>query len=144
MAVNRAADVLFMPSSLDSRAASSANSGPAIDRRVALGRITWTGPLLVATGRCGLILLAQALAAGVFAPRGHPAPWRAAATWWSVYGTLVDLGCLALMWRFTRAEGITIRDLIGAIRLRRDILAGLGYYTTSWGECSRCGPSSTA
>src|ERR1019366_8364393 len=52
--------------------------------------------------------------------------------------------CLALMWRFTRAEGITIRDLIGAIRLRRDILAGLGYYTTSWGECSRCGPSSTA
>src|ERR1022692_4861384 len=52
--------------------------------------------------------------------------------------------CLALMWRFTRAEGITIRDLIGAIRLRRDILAGLGYYTTSWGECSRCGSSSTA
>src|ERR1022692_1697197 len=140
-----------MPSSLDSRAASPANSGPAIDRRVALGRITWTGPLLLATGRCGLILLVQALAAGVFAPRGHPAPWRAAAPWWSVYGTLVDLGCLALMWRFTRAEGITIRDLIGAIRdligairLRRDILAGLGYYTTSWGECSRCGPSSTA
>jgi membrane protease YdiL (CAAX protease family) len=117
-----------MPSSLDPRAASPANSGPAIDRRVALGRITWTGPLLLATGRSGLILLAQALAAGVFALRGHPAPWRAAAPWWTVYGTLVDLGCLALMWRFTRAEGITIRDLIGAIRLPRDILAGLGYY----------------
>jgi hypothetical protein len=92
---------------------------------VALGRITWTGPLLLATGRSGLILLAQALAAGVFALRGHPAPWRAAAPWWTVYGTLVDLGCLALMWRFTRAEGITIRDLIGAIRPRRNILAGL-------------------
>ena len=117
-----------MPSSLDSRAASPANSGPAIDRRIALGRVTWTGPLLLATGRSGLILVAQAVAAGVFALRGHPAPWRAAAPWWTVYGTLVDLGCLAFMWRFTRAEGITIRDLIVAIRPRRDILTGLGYY----------------
>jgi uncharacterized protein len=99
-----------------------------LDSRAALGRITWTGPLLLATGRSGLILLAQAVAAGVFALRGHLAPWRAAAPWWTVYGTLVDLGCLALMWRFTRAEGITIRDLIGAIKLPRDILTGLGYY----------------
>jgi len=97
-------------------------------RAVALDRITWTGPLLLATGRSGMILLAQAVAAGVFALRGHPSPWRAAAPWWTVYGTLVDLGCLALMWRFTRAEGISMRDLIGAIKLPRDILTGLSYY----------------
>jgi hypothetical protein len=112
----------------NTRAESPANSGSAIDRRVAFGRITWTGPLLLATGRNGLILLAQAVPAGVFASQGHPAPWRPAAPWWTVYGTLVDLGCLALLWRFARAEGITIRGLIGAIKLRRDIVAGLGYY----------------
>ena len=99
-----------------------------LDSRAALGRTTWTGPLLLVTGRSGLILLAQAVAAGGFALRGHPTPWRVDDPWRPVCGTLVDLECLGLLWQLTRAEGITIRDLIGAIKLPRDILTGLGYY----------------
>jgi hypothetical protein len=78
--------------------------------------------------RTVLLLLLQALLAGFYAWRGNPSPWRAAAPWWSIYGTLVDVGCLALIAWFRRAEGIGFRDLIGAVRLRRDAVAGLGYY----------------
>ena len=42
----------------------------------------------------------------------------------------MDLGCLALMWRFTRGEGITLRNLIGPIRRRRgrDLFVGIGFF----------------
>jgi len=108
--------------------AAVANSQEAVQTRAAEGRISWTGPLLLVTGRSALSLVAQALVAAVFAVRGDPAPWLSAAPWWTVYATLVDLGCLALMWKFTRAEGITLRDLIGPIRWQggRDLYAGLG------------------
>ncbi len=104
------------------------NSADAIEKRVALGQITWTGPLTLVVARTVLLLLLQALLAGFYAWRGNPSPWRAAAPWWSIYGTLVDVGCLALIAWFRRAEGIGFRDLIGAVRLRRDAVAGLGYY----------------
>jgi membrane protease YdiL (CAAX protease family) len=44
-----------------------------------------------------------------------------------VYGTLIDLGCLTLLWRLTRREGIGLRYLIGfdRSRLGRDLLLGL-------------------
>ena len=43
-----------------------------------------------------------------------------------MYATLVDIGCLALMLKFTRAEGIRLRDLIRPIRLRRGSDTALG------------------
>jgi hypothetical protein len=48
--------------------------------------------------------------------------------WWSVYGTLVDIGCLGLLLCLTRREGIKITDLISFDRkkLKVDILLGLG------------------
>ena len=75
------------------------------------------------------MILAQASVAGLYLLRHHPPPWPAAAPWWSVYGTLVDIGCLALMAGFLRSEGIGLRDLIGSIRLRggRDIFVGIGW-----------------
>jgi hypothetical protein len=108
----------------------AANSQPQIQSRVANGRVTWTGPLLLVTGRNALMFAAQAFVAVIFALQGSPTPWRSAAPWWTVYGTLVDLGCLALMWRFTRAEGITLRDLIGPIHWPggRDLWMGIGFY----------------
>jgi membrane protease YdiL (CAAX protease family) len=44
-----------------------------------------------------------------------------------VYGTLIDAGCLALLWRLTRSEGIRLIDLVGFERARlvRDGLLGL-------------------
>lgn len=104
------------------------NSRIQLEARVAEGKLTWLGPLLLVTGRTVLILLAQALFAIVFLVRGVAHPWLAAAPWWTVYGTLVDLGCLALLWKFTRKEGIRMRDLIGPIRWRygQDFLLAIG------------------
>jgi CAAX prenyl protease-like protein len=106
----------------------SANSQSAIKERVASGQVCWTGPLIVLLSRTVLAILAQAFVAFIYLLRHRPSPWNAAAPWWSVYGTLVDLGCLALMAKFTRAEGIRLRDLIGKIRLRwgYDIFLGFG------------------
>ena len=106
----------------------SANSLAQLRLRVADGRLSWTGPALVVVSRTVLILLAQAVFALIFLLRGSAHPWFAAAPWWTVYGTLVDFGCLALLWRFTRKEGIRLRDLIGLIRMRygQDIFLGIG------------------
>jgi hypothetical protein len=104
------------------------NSLVEIQARAARGEITWTKPLLLLGGRTALIVAAQSVVALIFRLRGSPLPWRAAGPWWTVYGTLVDVGCLALLWKFTHAEGIRIRDLIGPIRLRygRDIFIAIG------------------
>jgi membrane protease YdiL (CAAX protease family) len=69
---------------------------------------------------------AQALVAAVFALRSSPTPWHAAEPWLPVYGTLIDAGCLALLWRLTRREGIRLVDLVGFERARLgcDILLG--------------------
>lgn len=117
---------LMQESSADSRA--TANSLPQLQLSVAQGRLRWRGPLVLVMGRTALIVLAQGLVATIFLLRGTPHPWLAAAPWWTIYGTLVDVGCLTLLWWYTRGEGITIRDLMGTIRLRygRDLFLGLG------------------
>jgi len=109
------------------------NSRVEIERRVQLRQITWLGPLLVMIGRSFFMIVAQALVAAIFWLRGHPSPWNAAAPWWTVYGTLVDVGCLALMVKFIRPEGIRLRDLIGRIRLRwgLDIFLGIACLVVS-------------
>lgn len=106
----------------------SLNSLTELRKRVTDGRLSWTGPLIVLLSRTAFMLLAQGLFAIIFLLRGATHPWFAAAPWWSVYATLIDLGCLALMWKFTRREGISLRALIGPIRLRygRDFFLGLG------------------
>lgn len=76
---------------------------------------------------------AQAVVAAIFALRSSPTPWQDAAPWFPVYGTLIDAGCLALLWRLTRREGIRLFDLLGfeRARLRRDVLLGLALVPTS-------------
>jgi hypothetical protein len=106
------------------------NSPDAIRERVAAKRVSWTGPLLLIVGRGFLWMAAQGLVALIFVARHRPDPWRLATYWWSVCFTLCDIGCLLGMWYFTRREGISIRDLIGPIRMRhgRDLFLGIGYY----------------
>jgi hypothetical protein len=89
-----------------------------IKKRFVLGEIAWTGPSVLAMARPALFLLLQAALAIVFALLHRPSAWRSAGAWWSVYGTLVDVGCLGLLARFTKREHIGIRDLIGKVRLR--------------------------
>jgi hypothetical protein len=108
----------------------TSNSPPAIQERIQAGRIGWVGPLAVTTARTGLILFVQAVVAAAFLIHGDPLPWRAQAPWWTVYASLVDIGCLLLLGRQARREGIRLVDLfgIGHSRLGREVLWGLLYF----------------
>jgi hypothetical protein len=105
-----------------------ANSHEAIVRRWAAGRLTWHGSLLVLLARTAFGVAAQASSAALLFLGGSPAPWRDAEAWLPVYGTLIDAGCLALLWRLTRGEGIGLWALVGfeRARLAADPPAGPG------------------
>ena len=111
-----------------SPAPSEPNSIAALFERTRLGHLGWAGPWIVLVGRSVLIVAAQAITACVLWTGSHSWSWNAAAKWWTIYGTLVDIGCLALMAAYTRKEGIRLRDLIGRVRLRwgRDVFLGIG------------------
>ena len=106
---------------------------PTYVRRSQPGTLTWRGPALMLFARTGFAIGAQALVAGVFALRSSPTPWHDAEPWLPVYGTLIDAGCLALLWRLTRREGIRLFDLVGFERKRlvRDTLLGFALIPVS-------------
>jgi hypothetical protein len=81
-------------------------------RRRHAATLTWHGPALMLFARAACAVGAQALVAAAFALRSSPTPWRDAAPWLPVYGTLIDAGCLTLLWRLTRREGIRLFDLV--------------------------------
>ncbi len=91
------------------------------------GTMTWRGPALMLFARTGFAIAAQAIVAGIFFLRGSLTPWRDSEPWLPVYGTLIDAGCLAMLWRLTTREGIRLFDLLGFERTRlvRDVLYGL-------------------
>jgi membrane protease YdiL (CAAX protease family) len=103
------------------------DSQPALVQRRDAGTLTWRGPALMLFARAALAVAAQAVFAGIFALRSSPAPWHEAGPWLPVYATLIDAGCLVLLWRFTRWEGIRLIDLLGfeRSRLARDLLLGV-------------------
>jgi hypothetical protein len=109
------------------------NSREAILRRLDAATLTWRGPALMLFTRAACAVGAQAFVAGVFALRSSPTPWHDAEPWLPVYGTLIDAGCLALLWRLTRREGIRLFDLVGFERTRlvRDALLGLALIPAS-------------
>jgi hypothetical protein len=111
----------------DGWTALAANSEEALRLRLAAGTLTWRGPALMLFARTVFGVGAQAVAAGVFLLNASPNPWHAAEPWLPVYATLIDLGCLALMWWLARREGIGLFDLVGfeRRRLARDVLLGL-------------------
>ncbi|HEX6050347.1 MAG TPA: CPBP family glutamic-type intramembrane protease [Gemmatimonadaceae bacterium] len=104
------------------------NSHEALLQRRDAGTLTWHGPALMLLARTAFAVGAQAVVAALFALRGSETPWRDSEPWLPVYGTLIDAGCLALLWRLTRSEGIRLFDLTGFARSRlaRDVLLGLG------------------
>jgi hypothetical protein len=76
---------------------------------------------------------AQALVAAIFALRSSTTPWHDAEPWLPVYGSLIDAGCLALLWQLTRREDIRLFDLAGFERKRlgRDALLALALIPAS-------------
>jgi hypothetical protein len=109
------------------------NSHEALLRRREAGTLTWRGPALMLFARAVCAVGAQAVVAVVFFLRASPTPWHDAEPWLPVYGTLIDAGCLALLWRLTCREGIGLFDLVGfeRSRLARDALLGLGLIPVS-------------
>jgi Type II CAAX prenyl endopeptidase Rce1-like len=107
--------------------AAGRNSDEALRRRMDAGTLTWRGPALMLFARTVFGVGAQAVVAAVFLVRSSPTPWHAAEPWLPMYATLIDVGCLALLWRLTRREGIRLFDLVGfeRRRLARDVLLGL-------------------
>ncbi|NLC55914.1 MAG: CPBP family intramembrane metalloprotease [Armatimonadetes bacterium] len=103
------------------------NSHEALLGRREAGTLTWHGPARMLFARSAFAVAAQAMVAALFVLRGSPTPWRDSEPWLPVYGTLIDAGCLALLWRLTRREGIGLFELVGfeRARLGRDLLLGL-------------------
>jgi Type II CAAX prenyl endopeptidase Rce1-like len=114
-------------------AAGGANSRAALLGRRESATLTWWGPALMLFARAALAVAAQALVAAVFALRSSPTPWHDAEPWLPVYGTLIDAGCLVLLWRLTRREGIRLSDLVGLqkARLGRDVVLGFAIIPAS-------------
>ncbi|MGA8739569.1 MAG: CPBP family glutamic-type intramembrane protease [Terracidiphilus sp.] len=106
------------------------NAQAAIEARAATGRIPWAGSIIVMLARPLLLIVAQGITALILATMNRPDAWHEAGHWWTVYGTLVDLGCLSAMFWFTRREGLRMRDLLGPVRLchGKDIFVGFGYF----------------
>ncbi|HKE93061.1 MAG TPA: CPBP family glutamic-type intramembrane protease, partial [Povalibacter sp.] len=103
------------------------NSDEALRRQRATGTLRWGGPALMLFARAAFAVGAQAVVAAVFALRGSPTPWHDAEPWLPVYGTLIDAGCLTLLWWLTRREGIGLFDLVGFERARLGWDALLGF-----------------
>lgn len=123
-----------------------ANSYEALVGRREAATLTWRGPALMLFARAACAVGAQAIVAAIYVLRSSPAPWHQSEPWLPVYGTLIDAGCLALLWRLTHREGIRLSDLVGFQRTRiwRDALLGValipvslvfilgGVYAASW------------
>ena len=91
------------------------NSPQEIEKRVSLGQIRWAAPLLFLPARIVFMLVSQAVVAGFLRLLGHASPWKAVYPWWTVWGTLVDVGCLACLFFLARRENLRIRDLLGPL-----------------------------
>ena len=70
--------------------------------RLAEGRIPRFGPMLMLVARPAFILLAQGLTYLLFLLLDVPNAAVVIRNWWPVYGTLVDVGCLGLLFWLTR------------------------------------------
>lgn len=108
----------------------SINSPQAMQSRFAEGRIPRFGPMMMLVARSAFILLAQGITFLVLRQLDIQSPAVEVRSWWSVYGTLVDLGCLGLLIWLTRREGIHLLDLIGLVksRLKTEIPLGVGIF----------------
>jgi len=109
------------------------NSRDALLRRREAATLTWRGPLAMLFARSAFAVGAQALVALILAARASPRPWLDAGPWLPVYGTLIDAGCLVLLWRLARRESIGLFDLVGfeRARLGRDVLFGVALVPAS-------------
>ena len=106
------------------------NSQAAVQSRLEQGLIPRYAPLLVIASRSVFILLAQGLVYLLFLQLKVPDASVTIRNWWPVYGTLVDFGCLGLLYYFTKREGIRLLDLVDVVKskLKKEIPLGIGLF----------------
>jgi uncharacterized protein len=104
------------------------NSKEAIQRRLSDDIIPWLAPILIVIARPVFALLAQGLTILFFKAWNNPSPFNVSLSWWTVYGTLIDIGCLVILIKLVHHEGIKLFDLVSfnKQKLLKDTLLGLG------------------
>jgi hypothetical protein len=77
-----------------------------------------------------LALAAQGIFVLLLAQLQVQTPTVTVRSWWTVYGALIDIVCLGLLLRLTRAEGFSLFSLTSfdKTRLKKDILLGIGIF----------------
>jgi len=78
--------------------------------------INWA--IILVISRSILLIVVQGILALYFQSKGHRFPWRSAAQWWTVYGTMVDLSCLFLLVFVLKKEGKKLSSLFDFDRKR--------------------------
>jgi len=102
----------------------SLNTSESIQKRANEGKLTWSTPLLFLPARSVLLIFGQSVFALFYYLHGDPSPWDTAGKWWTVWGTIADLGCLSILFFLARREHLLISDLIGPLP-KRTILTGI-------------------
>jgi hypothetical protein len=113
------------------------NNPDAIRSRLQLGHIPLYGPWLMLIARPAFALLTYGIALFLFQQLNIPNASVVVRNWWTVYGTLIDFGCLALLFWLTRREQIRLIDLVSFVKskLKTDILLGLGIFVVVFPIC---------
>jgi hypothetical protein len=86
------------------------NDPDAIAARLARGAIVPRLVFLVVGARLAFAVITQAVAHAIAGVGGATDPLAASGGWWMVWGTAVDLACLALLVWFTRRERISLLE----------------------------------
>ncbi len=105
------------------------NSRDQIAERYRAGRIPRRGVIAMAPARAVFSYLAQFLVIGLLFVVGNAHPYPASLGWWTVWGTLVDIGCLGALALLVRREGIRLLDLVGtsSSQIKRDLLLAIPF-----------------
>jgi len=104
------------------------NSSDEIGKRIDSGKISRIPTILTVLVRPALFIIVQGLMILILIAVNIKTPALAATSWWTVYGTLVDFGCLLTIYILVRREGLRIRDLLSfdKTKISRDLFIGLG------------------
>jgi uncharacterized protein len=104
------------------------NSSVEIKKRIDSGQISRVSTVLAVLVRPALFLIVQGLMILILIVVKNKTPTLTVTSWWTVYGTIVDFGCLLTLFILVRREGLRIRDLLSfdKTKVSRDLLIGFG------------------
>ncbi|MFJ7726821.1 hypothetical protein ACIQXV_11715 [Neobacillus sp. NPDC097160] len=79
--------------------------------------------LTVLFSRTILAVLSQGIFSLITNLSNHPLTYLESGRWWTVYGTLIDIGCFVLLIWLLKIEGTNIGNLIGFSRseIKKDV-----------------------